>query len=44
MTDGTATGPEGSVSFDFAKLSPRERTQFLDALRLGLTRSSYLAT
>ncbi|UUY08461.1 arginine decarboxylase [Pseudomonas sp. J452] len=27
-----------------AKLSPRERTQFLDALRLGLTRSSYLAT
>ena len=27
-----------------AKISPRERTQFLDALRLGLTRSSYLAS
>ncbi|HSC82742.1 MAG TPA: arginine decarboxylase [Pseudomonas sp.] len=26
-----------------AKLSARERTQYLDALRLGLTRSSYLA-
>jgi arginine decarboxylase len=26
-----------------AKISPRERTQFLDALRLGLTRSSYLS-
>ncbi|AVO53994.1 arginine decarboxylase [Ectopseudomonas mendocina] len=26
-----------------AKISARERTQFLDALRLGLTRSSYLA-
>ena len=25
-------------------LSPRERTQFLDALRLGLTRSSYLSS
>jgi arginine decarboxylase len=27
-----------------AKISPRERTQFLDALRLGLTRSSYLSS
>ena len=27
-----------------AKISARERTQFLDALRLGLTRSSYLAS
>ncbi|WP_437882763.1 arginine decarboxylase [Pseudomonas sp. LRF_L74] len=27
-----------------AKLSPRERTVYLDALRLGLTRSSYLAS
>lgn len=27
-----------------AKLSVRERTQFLDALRLGLTRSSYLTS
>ena len=27
-----------------ARISARERTQFLDALRLGLTRSSYLAT
>ncbi|WP_417704515.1 arginine decarboxylase [Pseudomonas sp.] len=27
-----------------AKISTRERTQFLDALRLGLTRSSYLAS
>ncbi|MEO4047752.1 arginine decarboxylase [Pseudomonas sp. CAU 1711] len=27
-----------------AKLTANERTQFLDALRLGLTRSSYLAT
>ncbi|MBA1245597.1 MULTISPECIES: arginine decarboxylase [Pseudomonas] len=27
-----------------AKISPRERTVFLDALRLGLTRSSYLAS
>jgi arginine decarboxylase len=27
-----------------AKLTARERTQYLDALRLGLTRSSYLAT
>ena len=26
-----------------APITPRERTQFLDALRLGLTRSSYLA-
>lgn len=26
-----------------AAITPRERTQFLDALRLGLTRSSYLA-
>ena len=25
-----------------AKLSAKERTQFIDALRLGLTRSSYL--
>ncbi|CAD5107673.1 arginine decarboxylase [Zestomonas carbonaria] len=27
-----------------AKISARERTQFLDALRLGLTRSSYLSS
>jgi arginine decarboxylase len=27
-----------------AKISPRERTQYLDALRLGLTRSSYLSS
>ncbi|MCY1272732.1 Biosynthetic arginine decarboxylase [compost metagenome] len=27
-----------------AKLSPRERTQYVDALRLGLTRSSYLSS
>ncbi|MDT4800262.1 Biosynthetic arginine decarboxylase [compost metagenome] len=27
-----------------AKLSARERTQFIDALRLGLTRSSYLSS
>jgi arginine decarboxylase len=27
-----------------ARISARERTQFLDALRLGLTRSSYLAS
>jgi len=27
-----------------AKITARERTQFLDALRLGLTRSSYLAS
>ena len=26
-----------------APITPRERTQYLDALRLGLTRSSYLA-
>ncbi len=26
-----------------ARLTARERTQFLDAMRLGLTRSSYLA-
>ncbi len=25
-----------------AKLSAKERTQYIDALRLGLTRSSYL--
>lgn len=27
-----------------AKLSPRERTHYVDALRLGLTRSSYLSS
>ncbi|MFF7707730.1 arginine decarboxylase [Pseudomonas sp. NPDC007930] len=27
-----------------ARISPRERTQYLDALRLGLTRSSYLSS
>jgi arginine decarboxylase len=27
-----------------AKISASERTQFLDALRLGLTRSSYLSS
>jgi arginine decarboxylase len=27
-----------------AKITARERTQFLDALRLGLTRSSYLSS
>ena len=26
-----------------AAITPRERAQYLDALRLGLTRSSYLA-
>ncbi|MNJ61261.1 Biosynthetic arginine decarboxylase [compost metagenome] len=27
-----------------AKITAREKTQFLDALRLGLTRSSYLSS
>jgi arginine decarboxylase len=27
-----------------ARISASERTQFLDALRLGLTRSSYLSS
>jgi arginine decarboxylase len=27
-----------------AQISPAERTQYLDALRLGLTRSSYLSS
>jgi len=29
VTDGSATRPEGSVSFDFARLSPRERYKLL---------------
>jgi arginine decarboxylase len=27
-----------------ARITPRERTYYLDALRLGLTRSSYLSS
>jgi arginine decarboxylase len=41
--------PEGLMNYyrdkvAGARLSARERTQYLDALRLGLTRSSYLSS